>query len=786
MFYKYKLKVKFIHFKSFGSKLSFYIGILSLIIFGVIMFLFYSTTKERMRNHVVKYTHSLLSTMAVQVDNKLNAPEIILNNTSWLIIENKDNPEFLKQALREIVTNNSDIIGSSIAFKENYDPEKGKYYMYYAHRVGDEVEIKILDNESYDYLHMDWFVTPMAQKKSSWSEPYFDSGGGNELMCTYSHPLYDKDGELFAILTADISLVELNSLVEGTRPYNSAYTFMLSREGYYLSHYKSERVMTSTIFMNAADSNNKEFELIGNEMVKGKTGTIEFDNDGDPSYAFFTAIPDVGWSICTSCSTDVIFAELYSTLRNIIIIFLIGAFLLCFITFRIITRLSQPLSEVSKSAKEISNGNFEHKWPLIDSTDDIQALCKSFEHMQSSLVRYIEELKQSTKRRQHIESELQIARNIQQGMLPKIFPPFPNRNDIDIDATLIAAKEVGGDLYNFFIENNKLHFIIGDVSGKGVPASLVMAITTSLFNTVAHGEEDPKEIVAKLNAAVCSGNGTNNMFVTLIVGVLNLSNGKLRLCNAGHNPPILVKSNADTSYLNIKKNLPIGILPEFEYENDSLMISPQTKMIFYTDGVTEAENCSKELYGDKRLLSIIESTHREYIGGICSALLQDIDKHVDKHKQSDDLTILAIDYIPKNDNSMAWKLIIKNDKQEISKIETFVEEIGEQMQLSMQVIMNINLALEEAIANIIMYAYPKVKDQEIILFATHKENELIFLITDSGVPFDPTQVAEADILAPLEERNVGGLGIMLIRKIMNEITYQRIDGTNQLRLKKII
>lgn len=724
--------------------------------------------------------------MEVQIDNKLNLPETILKNTSWLINVNIDNPELLKEIIKEVVTLNSDIVGSSIAFKENYYPNKGKYYMFYAHRENDHVETKTLDNDSYDYLNMDWFITPMSEMKSSWSEPYFDKGGGNELMCTYSYPLYDKKGDVFAILTADVSLIDLNNLIEGTKPNHTGYTFMLSRKGYYISHYKNERVMSSTIFSNAENSNNKEFELIGNEMIEGKTGTLEFDNDGEASYAFFTSIPDVGWSICSICPTNVIFSELYITLRNIISIFLIGAFLLCFITFRIIKRLSKPLEEISKSAKEISNGNFEHKWPTIESTDDIIALCRSFENMQISLVKYIEELKRSTKRRQHIESELQIARNIQQGMLPNIFPPFPNRDDIDINATLIAAKEVGGDLYNFFIENNKLYFIIGDVSGKGVPASLVMAITTSLFNTVAHGQDDPKEIVTKLNTAVCCGNGTNNMFVTLIVGILNLSNGNMRLCNAGHNPPVIVKNDHEILYMEIQKNLPIGILSEFEYKNDFITILPQTKIILYTDGVTEAENCNNELYGNQRLLSNIKTNSSKNIGLICSSLLSDIEKHVDNHKQSDDLTILAIDYRPKNDNSMTWKLIIKNDKQEISKIETFVEDIGEKMQLSMQVVMNINLALEEAIANIIMYAYSDVKNKDIILFATHKDNELIFLITDTGIPFDPTQVAEADTLAPLEERRVGGLGIMLIRKIMNEITYQRIDDTNQLVLKKKI
>jgi sigma-B regulation protein RsbU (phosphoserine phosphatase) len=263
--------------------------------------------------------------------------------------------------------------------------------------------------------------------------------------------------------------------------------------------------------------------------------------------------------------------------------------------------------------------------------------------MQKSLVEYIDELEKTTANKERIESELRIARNIQMGMVPKNFPPFPEREDVDLYAKLIPAKEVGGDLYDFFIKDNKLYFIIGDVSGKGVPASLVMAVTCRLFRTVADHIESPAEIVMALNDALAESN-ESNMFCTFFIGILDLENGHLKYCNAGHNASVIVSPSGEAKFMEVDPNLPLGLFSDFPYEGQECEIVKGTTLFLYTDGVTEAENKIKALYSDERLLELLSKQGKNMPQTVVDDVLNDINKHVDGAEQSDDITIMCVFY----------------------------------------------------------------------------------------------------------------------------------------------
>ena len=273
----------------------------------------------------------------------------------------------------------------------------------------------------------------------------------------------------------------------------------------------------------------------------------------------------------------------------------------------------------------------------------MKILHDSFEIMQKSLVEYIDELKETTASKERIESELHIARKIQMDMVPKIFPPFPEREDVDLYAKLIPAKEVGGDLYDFFIEDNKLYFIVGDVSGKGVPASLVMAVTCRLFRTVAARFHTPAEIVAALNDTLAENNDSN-MFCTAFLGVLDLKTGNMQYCNAGHNAPVMLASLGEVEFMEVKPNLPLGLFGDFSYEGQECDITKGTSLFLYTDGVTEAENMAKALYSDGRLLAFLGKQQKNMPQTIVDAVLDDVNKHADGAEQSDDITIMCVHY----------------------------------------------------------------------------------------------------------------------------------------------
>ena len=273
----------------------------------------------------------------------------------------------------------------------------------------------------------------------------------------------------------------------------------------------------------------------------------------------------------------------------------------------------------------------------------MKTLRDSFESMQNSLVTYIDELKETTASKERIESELRIAHDIQMGMVPKMFPPFPERDDVDLYAKLIPAKEVGGDLYDFFIENDKFYFIVGDVSGKGVPASLVMAVTCRLFRTVAGHFQTPAEIVMALNDALAESN-ESNMFCTFFIGILDLKTGHLNYCNAGHNAPVILTPLGEAKFMHVEANLPLGLFCGFPYEGQECVIEKGSSIFLYTDGVTEAENAEKELYSDERMLQQLNVLRSDNTHEVIDALLQDIEKHVGTAPQSDDITIMYFTY----------------------------------------------------------------------------------------------------------------------------------------------
>lgn len=633
------------HFTSFATRMSIYVLSFTLIVFTAVMMLFYGYSRNKITDYAVEHTHGRLQNMATQIGSLLLTVETTMNQSAWMVEESLNNPDSLRRVISAIVKNNDLIVGSGIAFEPDFYKQKGKFYMPFAFLANDKLEYQILGGADYDYLCMDWYLIPKLLKQNYWSEPYYDEGGGNIIMSTYSMPLYDKKGEVYAVFTANISLAQFTDMVSQLKPYNSSFTFLLSRNGSFLTHRDRSKIMNETIFANAFEAKDKDMEYVGREMLAGHTGTANITLDNEPAYTFYTAIPNIGWSVGNVCPARVILTDLDTTSRQLVCLFLLGMLVLFFITNVIIRRLVHPLEEFSLSARAIATGRFDVKLPKIQTHDEMKDLHDSLAYMQNSLSAYVNELRTTTAAKERIESELSIAREIQMGMIPKIFPPFPERSDVDLHALLQPAKEVGGDLYDFFIDNGHLYFVLGDVSGKGIPASLFMAITRSLFRTLSSDVLSPGAIVTAMNNSI-SENNESNMFVTLIVGILDLHTGLLKLCNAGHNPPVQILPDGDVCFMELHKNLFVGIMQDYVYEEDEFMLEKDTKLFLYTDGVTEAENLYKELFGDSRLLETISINTNADVRKLVDSVVCSVEAHVQEADQSDDMTILVVHYEP--------------------------------------------------------------------------------------------------------------------------------------------
>ena len=391
------------------------------------------------------------------------------------------------------------------------------------------------------------------------------------------------------------------------------------------------------------------------------------------------------------------------------------------------------------------------------------------------------EYQKLSRQREKMEGELRIASNIQMSMIPKSFPPFPDREDIDLAAKLEPAKEVGGDLYDYFIRDDELFFCIGDVSGKGVPASLVMATTRSLFHSVASREHSPAKIVASINSNLCEMN-ENTMFVTFFCGVFDLKTGRMVYCNAGHNAPMVLRE--DIQMLAVEANLPMGVLEDFTFKEQEIYLQYDDAIFLYTDGLTEAENIQHELFGEERAQEVLHRRRGSYEH--LKAMLKAVGEFVGEAPQSDDLTMLFLHYLGHQDPGKDKHLILHNDIQQIPQLAEFVETIAREKSLEQSLAMSLNLALEEAVTNVILYAYPEGSDGLVEIEAILKEKRLDFIISDSGVAFDPTQKPDTDITLGVQERRIGGLGILMVKTIMDKVEYRRENGKNILSMTKHI
>ena len=441
-----------------------------------------------------------------------------------------------------------------------------------------------------------------------------------------------------------------------------------------------------------------------------------------------------------------------------------------------------PMRELSSLASQLFE-NQESTLPLIIMLHLFGLAVLAFIIRWS--VRSQRKLEAANIEKERIGSELNIARNIQLAMLPKTFPPFPERDDINIYSLLTPAREVGGDFYDFFIRNEKLFLCVGDVSGKGVPAALVMAVARSTFRMLSEHESSPERIVSQMNDTMARDNDYN-MFITLFVGVLDLPTGRLRYTNAGHKAPVIVcgKESLEKSLLPVDPNLPIGAFPDWKYSLQETTICNGTTLFLYTDGLTEAEDAGHNLFGQKRLMDNIIQVDAEAL--ICH--MEDAVKmFVGKTEQSDDLTMMAIQYSHRQADEHSHRtIILPCDIGKIPDLGVFVGSICKEAGLGSTATMQTNMALEEAVVNVMSYAYPKGTEGDVRIDAYANSERLKFVITDSGKAFDPTTYGTVDTSLPAEERSIGGLGIHIMRSYMDSINYERMEGQNILTLRKQI
>ena len=382
-----------------------------------------------------------------------------------------------------------------------------------------------------------------------------------------------------------------------------------------------------------------------------------------------------------------------------------------------------------------------------------------------------------------IGSELDLATSIQANMLPRIFPPFPDHAEFDIYAVMQPAKEVGGDFYDFFMtDDTHIACVIADVSGKGVPAALFMVTAKTLIKDHTQLGLEPAEVFTRVNKELCEGNEAG-LFVTGWMGILDIRTGQLRFVNAGHNPPLLF-TDGSYRYLTSAPGFVLAGLETVKYRQSEITVRPGDRLFLYTDGVTEAMDPAKKLYGTERLLDFLESHPDDPIQEVIPLLRGDIDAFTGDAEQFDDITMLLLEYRSAGAAGITERVFGAKLKR-LPEMHAFLRAEFEKAGADARTVSQIALACEEVFVNIANYAYPGRKGT-VKISLTETEDGMDVTFRDSGIPFDPLTRPDPDLTRPASERELGGLGIYMARQNCDAVSYRYADGMNVLTLHKII
>jgi len=604
-------------------------------------FLFYQS-REAVRQEAISHATQILDKTSLRVEGILNRVEVATQMTEWLIQRHPDKADSMFVYSRGMLLNNPDFYTCSIAFEPYYFKDYGRYFSAYSKHVADSIRTLQGGSEYYQYYFMDWYLMPKLLDKPCWTEPYMDLDAPTntyEMVTSYCQAIKNKQGEFIGVINTSLSLNWLSHTISAVKPYPNSYSIMIGRGGTYFVHPDSTKITRQTIFTQTMEHPDTAMTALGHAMQRGEEGMKRMNLEGRDCYVFYKPLGKTGCSMAIVCPESDIFGGFDRLRHTVMGIVFVGLLLMLFIFIKIITRELSPLHRLAKEAETIASGQFDTKLPDFQRNDEIGMLSHSFGNMQQSLVRYIDELKETTAQKASIESELNVASNIQMSMLPSVFPDRPG---LDMFASMTPAKEVGGDLYGYLLKDDKLYFCVGDVSGKGVPASLFMAQVTRLFRTLANQMIAPADICTQMNEALSGEENLTCMFVTLFIGLVDLNTGHLSFCNAGHNPPVIGGGQHHGEFLQMLPNFPIGVMPGLEFQGEEIDSIKGRPLFIYTDGLNEAEDREHGQFGDDHLIDILRNTHFDTARQVVETMAARVEEHRDGAEPNDDLTMMCL------------------------------------------------------------------------------------------------------------------------------------------------
>jgi phosphoserine phosphatase RsbU/P len=633
------------------------------VVLGIVSFVSYTSARDLLEREKRAEIAAATEATANRIDVVGRSVEKITEGLTVTVDDTEPSPAAARALLAGTVRSNDELYAAGIG----YEPETYDNFAPYAYdptgRYGDtsgdsssdgQVVVTDLGRGGRSYVVNDWFQLPYQMRRSVWTEPYYQEGGGGVVCATYAVPLRFRGTreQVSAVVTGEVSLYWLRQLLQNIDLGDSGYAFLISKTGTFIAHPDPNFIMNESIFSVAAARGDAELRAIGRKMTAGESGYVLFDGlrtmkADEPSWLAFRTVPSTGWSLGIVVADSQISADVVALNRIQWGIALAGIAALLVITLLIAGSITRPIRSLDAATHVLAQGDLGAPLPKAKGRDEIARLTRSFGQMREDLERHIDELRESTAAQERLHSELRIAAGIQMDLVPRTFPPFPDRHDLDLFATLVPAREVGGDFYDFVeVDGDRLCLAIADVSGKGVPAALLMAVGRSFLRSFVREGGSPAEVVRQLNEEIAAENEAS-MFITMFLALADLRTGEVRYASAGHNPPFHVTADGAASQVPRVRGIALGARQGMQYDEGRFTMTPGDVLFLYTDGVSEAMDASDTMFTEAR---IGEELGGPVAGGascevVVEHLLAAVRRHADGVEQFDDVTMLAFRYL---------------------------------------------------------------------------------------------------------------------------------------------
>jgi len=631
-------------FQSLAARLSLWIISLGTVIFVAVL----STNYFLSRFLLEEYVEDLAKTTAASTERKIgtifNAVETSADSLASIVSTAEITDKQIHQNIKAFINNNTSIFGMTVALEPHSLIESIGDFSPYYYRKGNKLAFSDLAEKTYNYQAWPWYTEPKKSNTPVWSEPYYDEGGGNALMITYSTPVYREDKKTFTgIATADIQLSWLDEIINEMNIGDHGFGFILSRNDVVIAH--TDKAVNLTRLDKKDIEPEKWQKYIDS---KSQTSAAHFtssctknNSEGDCRFAIKT-LGNTGWKVVIVLPEKELSSKINELTTKIAIIALTGLFILFFVVTTISRHLTKPLGKLANATKEIGAGHLDTDLPKPIREDEIGALTDDFNSMRTSLKNYIVEIQETTAKQQKLESEIQIATDIQMSMIPGAGNVSLQQENHQIFALLRPARSVGGDLYYYQQTDEILHFIIGDVSDKGVPAALFMAKTITLYTRALRDNLSPGQTFTMMNDILAENNDAC-MFVTALCGTINLETGAIIMANAGHMNPILHQPDSCNEH-NINGATALGLMDGVDYPDIEFQLNHKTSLVMYTDGISEAHDRDNNQYTDEKLIELVATISTDNTEETGNIIINNVDDFAAGTEQFDDITLMIIRY----------------------------------------------------------------------------------------------------------------------------------------------